>query len=82
MSAANIIDELPLLTEAEREAVLKKLLELSGEVRETPALYRAINLKDRGIDEAQAADLRSRLNTFAEDWNRPEAVIYDEDLPR
>ena len=82
MSAAQIIDELPLLSEAEREAVLKRLLELSGEVRKNPAPYRAVNLTDRGIHEAQAADLRNRLKTFAEDWNRPETAIYDEDRPR
>lgn len=38
-----------------------------------------IDLTARGIDETQAADLRARLSTFAEDWNRPEADIYDED---
>jgi hypothetical protein len=42
----------------------------------------AVALHDRGIDKAQAADLRSRLNTFAEDWERPEASIYDEDQTR
>jgi len=42
----------------------------------------AVELHDRGIDKAQAADLRSRLNTFAEDWDRPEASIYDEDQTR
>ena len=82
MNAAQIIDELPLLTEAEREAILKRLLELGGEVHETPLPYRAVNLKDHGVNEAQAADLRNRLKTFAEDWNRPEAAIYDEDPPR
>jgi len=41
-----------------------------------------IDLEDRGIDEPQAADLRARLKTFAEDWNRPEADIYDEDPRR
>ncbi|HMG76962.1 MAG TPA: hypothetical protein VK582_26045 [Pyrinomonadaceae bacterium] len=41
-----------------------------------------IDLKDRGIDELQAADLLARLKTFAEDWNRPEADTYDEDPPR
>ena len=37
-----------------------------------------IDLRKRGIDEAQAADLRSRLSTFAEDWNSPEMDIYDD----
>jgi hypothetical protein len=36
-----------------------------------------IDLRARGIDEAQAADLRARLATFAEDWSSPEMDIYD-----
>lgn len=39
-----------------------------------------IDLRERGIDETQAADLRRRLATFAEDWDRPEMAAYD-DLP-
>ncbi len=38
----------------------------------------SIDLKTRGIDEAQAADLRGRLKAFAEDWDRPEDDIYDQ----
>lgn len=38
-----------------------------------------IDLAARGITEAQAADLRARLSAFAEEWNRPEMDIYDED---
>jgi hypothetical protein len=41
-----------------------------------------IDLSARGIAETQAADLRARLKTFAEDWERPEADIYDENPPR
>jgi len=41
----------------------------------------AVNLRERGIDEAQAADLRRRLAAFAEDWDRPEMSVYDE-LPQ
>jgi hypothetical protein len=40
------------------------------------------DLLARGIDKVQAADLRARLKTFTEDWDRPEADIYDEDPPR
>ena len=40
------------------------------------------DLRERGIDEAQAADLRRRLDRFAEDWNRPEMAAYDELPPR
>ena len=36
-----------------------------------------IDLEERGINDAQAADLRSRLQTFAEDWERPEMGAYD-----
>ena len=37
-----------------------------------------IDLRQRGIAEEQAADLRARLCTFAEDWDRPEMDVYDE----
>jgi hypothetical protein len=38
----------------------------------------SIDLRSRGIDEAQAAQLRWRLQAFAEDWERPEMDIYDD----
>jgi hypothetical protein len=37
-----------------------------------------IDLRTRGIDQAQAAELRARLATFAEDWDSPEMNIYDD----
>ena len=37
----------------------------------------ATSLVDRGIDPAQAADLRRRLAAFAEDWSRSEMDVYD-----
>ena len=36
-----------------------------------------IDLRDRGIDESQAAELRHRQNAFGEDWSRPEMDAYD-----
>jgi hypothetical protein len=42
----------------------------------------AVDLRERGIDEPQAADLRLRLTLFAEDWDRPEMTAYDELPPR
>ncbi len=36
-----------------------------------------IDLAAHGIDEARAADLRHRLATFADDWDRPEMDVYD-----
>ena len=39
---------------------------------------RPIDLRAQGIDEVHAADLRHRLATFAEDWERPEMDVYDD----
>ena len=36
-----------------------------------------IDLRTRGMNEEQAAELRARLATFAEDWDSPEMSIYD-----
>ena len=71
MSAAQIINELPNLTPAELAAVRRKLAELD-------TMNGSVDLHERGITELQAADLRGRLKSFAEDWERPEASIYDE----
>ena len=98
MSASEIINELPKLSEAERRAVLDKLRELAvrdedvrlceqaadeqaaelDRLEESAADYRAVDLRSRGISEAQARDLRARLKTFAEDWDRPKAATYDQ----
>ena len=37
----------------------------------------SVNLREHGIDKAQAAELRARLACFAEDWESPEMDIYD-----
>ena len=71
MNVAQILEELPRLTPADRRAVQQRLEEIASQ--ETP-----VALHDRGISEDQAAELRARLKTFAEDWERPEASIYDE----
>jgi hypothetical protein len=42
----------------------------------------SVDLRERGLDESQAADLRRRLASFAEDWDRPEMSVYDELPPR
>jgi hypothetical protein len=41
-----------------------------------------VDLRERGIEESQAADLRRRLAAFAEDWDRHEMAAYDELPPR
>lgn len=60
------------------------LAETPTEVSESKVLVtfldiKEINLRERGIDKGQAAELRAKLNTMAEDWNRPEMDIYDVD---
>jgi hypothetical protein len=37
-----------------------------------------VDLRAQGIDEQEAADLRWRLQAFAEDWSRPEMDVYDD----
>ncbi len=50
---------------------------------EEPAVpYHPVDLRARGINAAQASDLRARLQTFAQDWERPEASVYDQDPAR
>ncbi len=61
-----------------------EFLEKPPEVKESRVIVtflparRVIDLRERGIDEAQATDLHARLAPFAEDWNRPEMDVYDE----
>jgi len=38
----------------------------------------SVDLAERRINPAAAADLRGRLKTFADDWDRPEMDVYDE----
>ena len=38
----------------------------------------SIDLPTRGIDEAQAADLRGRLASFVEEWESPDMDLYDD----
>jgi hypothetical protein len=56
------------LSEAEGLRVIVTFVQPSG----------LVDLRERGIDESQAADLRRRLVPVAEDWDRPEMAVYDE----
>ena len=56
------------LTEAEGSRVIVTWVGTAG----------LVDLRERGIDENNAADLRRRLAPFAEDWDRPEMSVYDE----
>jgi hypothetical protein len=66
------VELLQPLEEAEGSRVIVTLVRAAGHV----------DLRERGIDEPQAADLRRRLAQFAEDWDRPEMAAYDELPPR
>ncbi|HEX6292670.1 MAG TPA: hypothetical protein VFZ66_26030 [Herpetosiphonaceae bacterium] len=37
-----------------------------------------VDLRARGIDAQQAADVRRQLTPFAEEWNSPEMDAYDD----
>jgi hypothetical protein len=63
-----------LLSEFESLPVLEKREFLQELLRRD----RMVDLRERGLDKAHAANLRARLATFAEDWERPEMSIYDE----
>jgi hypothetical protein len=61
-----------------------ELTELPYGVREaTPVLVtflesNVVSLRERGIDEVQAGELRARLMAFAEDWDDPAMSVYDD----
>jgi hypothetical protein len=85
MSATELIRKAPNLTEAQRTRALEIQARIQALQADLETLLGApiaeklvLELRDRGIGESQAADLRARLKTFAEDWDRPEAAIYDE----
>ena len=61
-----------------------ELAEVPSNLRdETPVIVTflergPIDLRERRIDEAQAAELRARLATFSADWESPEMDSYDD----
>jgi len=66
------VELLQPLEEAEGSRVIVTLLRAAEPV----------DLRERGIGEPQAADLRRRLARFAKDWDRPEMAAYDDIPPR
>ena len=60
-----------------------ELTELPEEVRDDTRVIVTfletsdIDLQERGIDEAQATDLRAQLGSFAEEWDSPDMALYD-----
>jgi broad specificity phosphatase PhoE len=68
MSTAEILAELAKLTPAERQEIVRRLAEMDTG---------SIDLGSRGIDPRSAAELRARLERFAEEWDSPEMSAYD-----
>ncbi len=60
-----------VLSETPEKVVESKVLVTFLESKE-------INLSERGIDITQAAELRTKFNAVAEDWDQPEMNIYDD----
>jgi hypothetical protein len=60
------------------------LLEPPAEVKEARVIVTflpaegPIRLRDAGITEAEAADLRWRLGAAVEDWEQPEMDVYND----
>ena len=60
-----------------------ELTELPGDVQDETRVIvtfletTRIDLQARGINEAQAAELRAQLGTFAEEWDSPEMELYN-----
>ena len=60
------------------------LAETPEEVSESRVLVtflntRLIDLQELGIGKEEAAEMRAKLSSIADDWNRPEMDIYDVD---
>jgi hypothetical protein len=61
-----------------------ELIELPHNLHEdTPVIVtflsgRLIDLQAREISEVEAAEVRTHLLTFAEEWNSPEMELYDD----
>jgi hypothetical protein len=85
VSTTKAINAISGLSEEQRQRALQLRAQIETLESELQAILRgpesqlgAADLRSRGIDETQAADLRARLKTFSEDWDRPEAAIYDQ----
>ena len=83
MSTTETINAIRGLSEEQRARALQLKAQIETLEAELQAILRggatqpgALDLRARGIGQTQAADLRARLKTFSEDWDRPETAIY------
>jgi hypothetical protein len=89
MSATETMNAIKGLSEEQLKQVLQirtQIETLESELQAIlgkPGVQQAVvDLPSRSIDQTQAADLRARLKTFAEDWDRPETAVYDQSPAR
>ena len=71
-----IMDTIRVLAPEKQEAVLAFAESLQQ--KDNVGGIGLVDLASRRIGVEQAGKLRSRLATFAEDWDRPEMDAYDE----
>jgi hypothetical protein len=70
-------DTRPLSPTKKTKAALNRPDDAAGPIVVTFLAAPGVDLAERRISEQQAADLRWRAATFAEDWQRPEIDVYD-----
>jgi hypothetical protein len=65
-----------------------ELLQLPSDVDEARLIVTflpksgSFDLPSRGINQEQAANLRARLQSFAQDWERPDMEAYNVNEPK
>ncbi len=69
-SIVQLVSKLPLHRQFEVKNFAEFLLSREDDSED-------VNLAECGIDELEAADLRTRLQAISEDWERPEMGAYD-----
>jgi hypothetical protein len=83
MSATEIIQELPKLTEAERREVRRKLAELSAAADEDAAFCDAAALATfQELDKQEDVARRAQLQAFFAEWDATHNVMVGEQPSR
>ncbi len=78
MSATEIINELPKLTEAERRAVSRKLAELTEQDEDVALCNHAAQTMFQELDEQEDEARRARLKAFFSEWDATHSVTVGE----
>ena len=78
MSATEILNELPKLTEAERRAVRQKLAELATENEDIALCDQSAQAAFSELDKQEDDDRRARLKIFFAEWDATHSVTVGE----